>query len=31
VYRDGDTFDFRVNDRWTVLHWARTRGRAAGL
>ena len=31
VYRDGETFDFRINDRWTVLHWTCTRGRAADL
>jgi hypothetical protein len=31
VYRDGETFDFNVNDRWTVLHWTRTRGRVADL
>jgi hypothetical protein len=31
VYRDGETFDFHVNDRWTVLHWTRTRGRPADL
>ena len=29
VYRDGETFDFYVNDRWTVLRWTRTHGRAA--
>jgi len=26
VYRDGETFDFHVNDRWTVLRWTRTAG-----
>ena len=31
VYRDGETFDFHVNDRWTVLRWTRTRGRPADL
>ena len=31
VYRDGETFDFHVDDRWTVLRWARTRGRPADL
>jgi CubicO group peptidase (beta-lactamase class C family) len=31
VYRDGESFDFHVNDRWTVLRWARTRGRPADL
>ncbi len=31
VYRDGETFAFDVNDRWTVLRWTRTRGRAAGF
>lgn len=31
VYRDGETFEFRVDDRWTVLRWQRTRGRAADL
>jgi hypothetical protein len=29
VYRDGENFDFHVNDRWTVLRWTRTRGRPA--
>ena len=31
VYRDGETFSFHVNDRWTVLRWTRTRGRGADL
>jgi hypothetical protein len=31
VYRDGETFSFHVHDRWTVLRWTRTRGRAAGF
>jgi len=31
VYRDGESFAFHVNDRWTVLLWARTRGRPADL
>jgi hypothetical protein len=31
VYRDGETFTFNVHDRWTVLRWTRTRGRAAGF
>src|SRR5215813_4371285 len=29
VYRDGETFNFHINDRWTVLRWARTPGRPA--
>jgi hypothetical protein len=29
VYRDAETFTFHVHDRWAVLHWTRTRGRAA--
>ena len=31
VYRDGETFSFHVHDRWTVLRWTRTLGRAAGF
>ena len=31
VYRDGETFSFHVHDRWTVLRWTRTPGRAAGF
>jgi hypothetical protein len=31
VYRDAESFDFHVNDRWTVLRWTRTRGHAADL
>ena len=31
VYRDGETFSFNVHDRWAVLRWTRTRGRAAGF
>jgi hypothetical protein len=31
VYRDGETFSFHVHDRWTVLRWRRTPGRAAGF
>lgn len=28
VYGDGETVNFHVNDRWTVLRRTRTRGRA---
>ena len=31
VYRDGENFDFHVNDRWTVLRWTRTPGRPTDL
>jgi hypothetical protein len=31
VSRDGETFSFNVHDRWTVLRWRRTPGRAAGF
>jgi hypothetical protein len=31
VDRDGETFTFSVQDRWTVLRWTRTRGRSAGF
>jgi len=31
VSRDSETFTFSVRDRWTVLRWTRTRGRAAGF
>lgn len=31
VYRDGEIFGFQVDDRWTVLRWRRTPGRAADL
>jgi hypothetical protein len=31
VYRDGESFTFHVNDRWTVLRWTRTSGRPADL
>jgi hypothetical protein len=31
VHRDGETFSFNVHDRWTVLRWTRTPGRAAGF
>ena len=31
VSRDGETFSFNVHDRWTVLRWTRTPGRAAGF
>jgi len=29
VYRDGETFQFHVSDRWTVQRLTRTHGRAA--
>jgi Beta-lactamase len=31
VYRDVEKFSFNVHDRWTVLRWTRTPGRAAGF
>jgi hypothetical protein len=31
VYRDGESFDFHVSDRWTVLRWTRTPGRPTDL
>src|SRR5262249_53640211 len=31
VYRDGENFDFHVNDRWTAVRCSRTRGQPADL
>lgn len=31
VYRDGETFEFHVNNRWTVLRWTRTLGAPSDL
>jgi hypothetical protein len=31
VYRAGETFEFHVDDRWTVLRWTRTLGRPDDL
>jgi hypothetical protein len=31
VSRDAEAFTFQVHDRWTVLPWTRTRGRAAAF